>query len=43
MFNGTIISTSCVFPSSEVFPVIFTLDLNNSDLAKLSLGISFKY
>ena len=39
-FNGTIMSTFFVFPSSEVFPVIFILDLNDSKYAKLSLGLS---
>ena len=39
-FNGTIISTFFVFPSSGVFPVIFILDLNDSKYAKLSLGLS---
>ena len=39
-FNGTIISTSFVFPSSGVFPVIFTLDLNDSQSAMLSFGSS---
>ena len=28
-FNGTIISTSFVLPSAGVFPVIFTLDIND--------------
>ena len=39
-FNGTITPTSFVFPLFGVFPVIFTLYLNDSDLPKLSLGIS---
>ena len=39
-FNGTIISTSFVFPSAGVFPVIFILDLNDSESAKLSFGSS---
>ena len=39
-FNGTIISTFFVFPSSGVFSVIFILDLNDSKYAKLSLGLS---
>ena len=39
-FNGEIILTSFVLPPTEVFPVIFTLDLNNSDFAKLSFGSS---
>ena len=29
-FNGTIISTSCILPSSQVWPVIFVLKLNES-------------
>ena len=37
-FNGTIISTSFVLPSVEVFPVIFILDLNDSESAKLSIS-----
>ena len=39
-FNGTIISTSFVLPSAGVFPVIFILDLNDSESAKLSFGSS---
>ena len=39
-FNGTIISTSFVFPLLGVFPVIFTLDLNDSESAMLSFGSS---
>ena len=39
-FSGTIISTSLILPSSGVFPVIFTLDLNDSEFAMLSLGSS---
>ena len=39
-FSGTIISTSFVFPLLGVFPVIFTLDLNDSEFAMLSLGSS---
>ena len=30
-FNGTIISTSFVLPAARVFPVVFILDLNDSD------------
>ena len=37
---GTIISTNFVLPSAEVFPVIFTLDLNDSEFAMLSFGSS---
>ena len=33
-FNGTIISTSFVLPSGGVFPVIFILDLNDSESVK---------
>ena len=36
-FRGTIISTSFVFPLLGVFPVIFTLDLNDLEFARLSL------
>ena len=32
-FHGTIISTSFVFPSAGVYPVIFILDLNDSEFA----------
>ena len=39
-FNGTITSTSFVLPSAGVFPVIFILDLNDSDCVMLSLGSS---
>ena len=39
-FNGTIISTSFSLPSLGVFPVIFVLDLNDSEFAKLSFGSS---
>ena len=39
-FNGTIISTSFVLFAAGVFPVIFTLDLNVSESAMLSLGSS---
>ena len=39
-YNGTIIPISFVFPSAGVFPVIFTLDLNDSESAKLSFGSS---
>ena len=39
-FNGTIISTSFVLHAAGVFPVIFILDLNNSDCVMLSLGLS---
>ena len=39
-FNGTIISTCFVFPLAGVFPVIFTLYLNDSESAKLSFGSS---
>ena len=42
-FNGTIISTSFVLPLSGVFPVIFTLDLNDLEFARLSLGSSLYY
>ena len=39
-FNGTIISTSFSLPAAGVFPVIFILDLNDSESAKLSFGSS---
>ena len=39
-FNGTIISTSFVWPSSGVFSVIFVLDLNDSESVTLSFGSS---
>ena len=39
-FNDTIVSTSFVLPLLGVFPVIFTLDLNDSETAKLSFGSS---
>ena len=39
-FSGTVISTSFVLPSSGVSPVIYTLDLNDSESVKLSLGLS---
>ena len=42
-FNGTIISTFFVLPSAGVFPVIFILDLNDSECAKLSFGSSLSY
>ena len=37
-FNGTAISTP--FPSSDIFSVIFTLVLNDSQSAKVSFGSS---
>ena len=39
-FNGAIILPYFVLASWEVFPVIFTLDLNHSEFAKLSFGSS---
>ena len=39
-FNGTIISISFVLPSAGVFPVIFILDLNDSESVKLSFDTS---
>ena len=39
-FNGTIISTSFSLPPAGVLPVIFVLDLNNLEFAKLSFGSS---
>ena len=38
--NGTIILTSYVLPPAGVFTVIFTLDLKDSEFAKLSFGSS---
>ena len=35
-FNGTIISTSFSLPAAGDFPVIFILDLRDSESAKLS-------
>ena len=40
-FNGTIISTSFELPLLGVFPVIFTLNLNDLESAMLSLGSYF--
>ena len=34
-FNDTIISASFALPSAGVFPVIFILDLNDSESGKL--------
>ena len=42
-FNGAIILTSFVLPPAGVLPVIFTLDLNDSESAKLSFGPSSQY
>ena len=42
-FHGAIISTSVVLPSVGVFPVIFTLDLNDLESAKLSYRSSLYY
>ena len=42
-FNGTIISTSFVLPAAGVFPVIFILDLNDSDCVMLLFGSSLWY
>ena len=39
-FNGTIISTPFVLPSAGALPVIFILDLNDSESVKLSFGSS---
>ena len=39
-FNGTIILTSFVFPSTGVFAVIFTWYLNDSDWIMVSFGTS---
>ena len=40
-FNGAIFSTSFVLPLLGVFSVIFTVDLNDSESAKLLFGSSF--
>ena len=37
-FNGTIISTSFSLPPAGFFPVIFILDLNDSESVKISFG-----
>ena len=42
-FNGTINSASFVWPWSGVYQVIFTLDLYDSEFAKLSFGLSLYY
>ena len=39
-FNGKTISTFFVLPSAGVVPVIFVLDLNDSESVKLSFGSS---
>ena len=39
-FNGTIISTYFSLSAAGVFPVIFILDLNDSEPARLSFGSS---
>ena len=39
-FYGTVISTAFVLPSSGVFPVTFTLDLNDSESIKVLFGSS---
>ena len=39
-FNGTIISTSFVLPVAGAFPVIFILNLNDSDCVMLLFGLS---
>ena len=39
-FHGTIISTSFSLSAADVFPVIFNLDLTDSESAKLSFGSS---
>ena len=40
-FNGTIILTFFLLPLAEVLPVIFNIDLNDSEFAKLWFGSSF--
>ena len=39
-FNGTAISTSFVLPSAGIFPVIFILDLSDSEFVKSFFGSS---
>ena len=41
--SGTVILTSLVLPPAGVFPFIFTLDLNDSEFAKLSFGSFLQY
>ena len=40
LINSTIISTSFLLPLEGVFPVIFILDLNDSESVKLSFDLS---
>ena len=42
-FDGTIISTSSVLPSTGVFPVTLILDLNDSEFVKLSFSLPLSY
>ena len=42
-FNGTVILTPFALLPAEVLPVIFTLDLNNLEPARLPSGWSLKY
>ena len=42
-FNDIIVLTSFVLPPARVLPIIFTLDLNDSESAKLSFSSSFYY
>ena len=39
-FNETSISTSFVLPAPEDFPLLVTLDLNNSESLKVAFGSS---
>ena len=39
-FDGTVILSYFVLPPAGVLPVIFTLDLNDSESAKLLFGLS---
>ena len=39
-FNGTVISTSFVLPSSVLISVIYTLSLNGTEFVKVSFGLS---
>ena len=41
--NGTAISTSSVLTSTGVLPVIFALNLNDSESAMVAIGSSLQY
>ena len=42
-FNGTAVLTFFVLPSSGVFPVVFSLDFNDSEFTKVSFVSSLLY